>query len=659
MNRLNKLSRAWLLPITLATNSGVAATLPSDWQKEQRFEVAVPGLTKINLPAETIDASRPGFVDLRLHDDNGTELPYLIERPRPMPKVVRGPASFYTSLESGRSVIKMRTAFLDPIEAVTFDTPATRFIKPVKVEGSSDGTNWQTLARGVPIFSENNGARQLRIVIPKAVWPWLRFTVDDARSQPIPVTGVKLHAATAEVPPTETFNATLVEHHQNLGVTRLTIDLGAANLDVASVQIEATDPLFSRRVTLAVPQVFPDAIREQTLGEGTIRRGANADTNFTNLAIPLERQVIGRQLLLLIHNGDSPPLTITGVRVERRPAYLVFMARAPGIHHLATGNPRCDFPHYDLASFGTDFKSLPVSAIQLAAIAQNPNYRPPEALPGIEIDGAPLDVSAWKYRKAIKLTRSGAQELELDLDVLSHAQQNFQDLRLMRDGKQVPYVIERTSISCALAVTAIASNDPNAPKDSLWKIKLAQSNLPITRLSCVSASTLFSRVASLYEEIPDDRGQLVRRSIANASWRQTPEYKNNELVLMVDQPPETEDLTLVVQNGDNPPISLQDFRIFHPVTRLLFKAKVDDEVMLYYGNPNTSSPQYDLNLVANQLLAADKSAATLVTEQQLKRTSWEHRISGKGGVVFWGILAVVVVGLLAIISRLLPKETPP
>jgi len=30
--------------------------------------------------------------------------------------------------------------------------------------------------------------------------------------------------------------------------------------------------------------------------------------------------------------------------------------------------------------------------------------------------------------------------------------------------------------------------------------------------------------------------------------------------------------------------------------------------------------------------------------------------SGKGGVVFWGMLALVVVALLAVITRLLPKS---
>jgi hypothetical protein len=64
-----------------------------------------------------------------------------------------------------------------------------------------------------------------------------------------------------------------------------------------------------------------------------------------------------------------------------------------------------------------------------------------------------------------------------------------------------------------------------------------------------------------------------------------------------------------------------------------------------------------LSLVAGELLAADKAAATLGSEEQLKKTSWaEGRTPGTGGIVFWGILAVVVIGLLVIISRLLPKS---
>jgi hypothetical protein len=92
----------------------------------------------------------------------------------------------------------------------------------------------------------------------------------------------------------------------------------------------------------------------------------------------------------------------------------------------------------------------------------------------------------------------------------------------------------------------------------------------------------------------------------------------------------------------------------------LFKARPGDAVFLYYGNPQVSSPRYDLGLVASQLLAADKTPAMLAVQEQLRKSSWaESRTPGKGGVLFWGILALVVVVLLVIISRLLPKSSPP
>ena len=101
-------------------------------------------------------------------------------------------------------------------------------------------------------------------------------------------------------------------------------------------------------------------------------------------------------------------------------------------------------------------------------------------------------------------------------------------------------------------------------------------------------------------------------------------------------------------------------RRFHLLERVLFKAQSADGLFLYYGNPLVASPRYDLGLVAGQLLAADKATASLAAEEQLIKSSWrEMQTPGKGGVVFWGILALVVVVLLVVISRLLPKSPPP
>lgn len=648
---------SWFCALGLCWNCSIrAAPLPAEWQYAQQFNVTAPGLVKLNLPVTTLDAARPALEDLRLYDEAGNELPFLIQQPRPAARMSQSAKSFQVALQPNTTVITLEPGLAQPLDGVTLASPAHSFIKSVQIETSADGQRWDTIARGLPIFRQPNGGNQLQLAISAGVRPWLRLTVDDQRSPPIPFTGAMVQAA-AEPAPTESLPVTIAERHENPGATRLTLHLGAANLDVANLRLETPEPLFTRSVTLAVPQVLEDSIREQAVARGTIYRVAiEGQTAVANLTVPLDRQVRARELLLLVQNQDSPPLPITAVRAERHPVYLVFLARSAGVHQLLTGNRHCAAPRYDLAALGANLKDTAVSPIQISLMAENPAYRPPELLPGVPHDGTVLDVSAWKFRKSVKVARSGAQQLELDLEVLAQTQTDFQDLRLLRDGKQVPYILERTSISRALSPVVTATNDTKNPKLSRWLIKLPLRSLPLTRLSCAARTSLFEREVTLYEEVADDRGEKYRRNLGSATWVQTPNRPAKQFVMTLGSPLQTDTVILETHNGDNPPIELDKFQVAYIATRVLFKAEPANELFLYYGNPRVSSPRYDLSLVAGQLLAADKSPAALAAAEQLRKSAWaEGRTPGKGGVLFWGILALVVAALLVIISRLLPK----
>ena len=662
MKHLNSFAAGFLCSCALLAGvSATAARLPSDWQHSQSFGVSTAGLVKISLPVETLDAARPALEDLRLFDDAGNEVPYLIERPAPVPKTVQAAKSFQVSLNENSTVITLETGLAQPLDGVTLESPAMSFIKAVRVESSEDGRRWQILAQGRPIFRQSHGASQLRISFPECVSAWLRLTVDDQRSQPIPFTGALVHAASGRPAPAEWISAAITERDENPGETRLALGLGAANLSIASVQIETTEPLFMRQVSIAVPEISEDSIRERIIGQGAVYRVAvEGQAPSENLSVPLENRVRSRELFLLIKNGDSPPLPVSVVRLERRPVYLVFLARQPGPYHLLTGNAHCAAPRYDLAALGMNLKGVAVSPIQIPPPSDNPDFSPLEVLPGLEPAGAALDVSEWKYRKPVKISSGGAQQIELDLDVLAHGQPGFADLRVLHGSNQVPCIIQNTSISRVLTPAVTSTNAPGNPKLSRWIIKLPCAGLPLTRLACVARTPLFERSPSLYEQLTDARGDAYRRTLGGATWTQTPERQSKEFVLTLEGVLQGDTLFLETENGDNPPVALEKFQMFYPATRILFKAKSDDELFLYYGNPRVAPPRYDLSLVADQLLAAGKNVASLSAEEQLKKSSWnENHMSGRGGVCFWGILAMVVVVLLLIISRLLPKSQPP
>jgi hypothetical protein len=635
-----------------------AGALPAEWRHEQQFSVTASGLVKLSLPVETLDAARPALEDLRLDDDAGNEVPYVIERPAPAPQMSRRAQSFQVSLNPLTSVITLETGVAGPLDAVTLETPAESFIKAVRVEGSADNRNWRPVAEGQPVFRQPAGASQLRVAFPPGAWRWLRLTVDDQRSRPIPFTGAQVHAAAAEAAPVESGPAPILERNETPGQTRLTLNLGAANLSVASVTLDTDEPLFTRAVTLVVPEVSENAIREQRLGQGVIYRIAlEGQPASANLSVPLGGVTVrSRELVVLINNEDSPPLVIRAAGIERRPVHLVFLARQAGVFHLLTGNKSCAAPRYDLAAFDAKLKGAAVAPTRISAVADNPDYRAPEPLSGLEVTGAALDVSAWRFRKPLQLARGGAQQLELDLDVLAHAGAGFADVRILRGSNQVPYIVERTSVSRPLTLAVTATKDEKDPKLSRWVIKLPRAGLPLTQVTCVAKTPLFQRQMSLSEELLDERGEKYRRGLGEAAWTQTPGRKLREFSLPLSGAPQGDVLHLETRNGDNPPIELEQFTAFYPVTRVLFKAKPDGQFFVYYGNPEVGAPSYDLSLVAGELLAADKLAATLGAEEQLRQPTWaESRTAGSGGVVFWVILAAVVAGLLVVIARLLPK----
>lgn len=645
----------------LLTAPSQAVELPAAWRQVQSFTVETAGLVKFSLPVATIDAAQPGLEDLRIYDNAGAELPLLVERPAPAARTIQAARSFQVALQPGATVITLETGLTQPVEAVTLESPAVDFIKPIKVEGSRDGRNWRTLAQGRPIFRQAGGASELRVSFPADTGSWLRLTVDDQRTTAVPFTGARVHAAAGATAPSESLAVRIIGRDESPGETRLRLDLGAANLDLVSLQLETSEPLFTRAVTLAVAQIENEAIHEQRIGAGVIYRVAlEEQPASSNLTVAIGRQIRARELLVLIRNHDSPPLPITATRVERRPVQVAFRARAPGVHHLLVGNRTCAAPRYDLAALSADLKSIPVRPLELPPLAENPGYRPPEVLPQLETNGLVLDIKPWRFRKAVMLTHTGVQQVELDTDVMAHAQPDFGDLRLLRLDRQVPYVLERTSVTRALTPEVVLTNDVKDRTLSRWLVKLPRVGLPVNRLSFAARSTLFERSFIVVEFVADARGEKFRRELGRATWVRTSERASRELVIPLERAPETDALWLETRNGDNPPVELENFRLYHPVTRILFKGNADDDLLLYYGQPEASAPRYDVNLVAGQLLAAERHVATLVAEEQLRAAPRsERRLPGSGGVLFWGILAVVVIGLLFVIARLLPKSSPP
>lgn len=627
------------------------------WQQWAPVEVAAPGLTRLALSPGILNAARPGREDLRLLDPSGAEVPFLLQEPSPEAAVLRAPKSFQSLLRGPTTTLNIETGIDTPIDAITLETPERAFIKAVRLEGSRDGRMFSPLADGIPLFRQG-GAAGLTVRMPPGVRPWLRLSVDDARSRPIPFTGTLIHVARSIEAPPEPVAAVIKSREEADGDTRLTLDLGAANLVVAEVEFDTTEPLFQRSASVRVPELVGEEVRESELAGGVIYAvdaGAGVASRRTKLAV--DRLVRTRELIVVIHNGDSPPLPLTATRVSRRPVQLLFQAKSAGTHHLLAGNSQCPPPRYDLAGLEDRLKKAQSASANSGALIANPDFHQPETMPGLAETGAALDPKEWRFKKTVSLQRPGVHQLELDPDILARSRADLANLRLVRDGHQVPFLVERPSLNRSLPPTVRTQKDTKRPALSRWELTLSHPNLPVTRLECRPRTPLFERQVRVFELVSDGRGGKFERELGSAQWRRTSESKDTPFTVALAGRPQTAVLFLETDNGDNPPLELEGIKFVHPAIRLVFKTA--DAPDLYYGNVSVNAPRYDMALVARQLLASEKSPATTGAEQILKKADWSEAepLTGMRGWIFWGILAVVVIGLLTVIAKMLPKPS--
>src|SRR5438876_4351295 len=328
---------ARLLLASFVTGHSFAATF-SEWQQRQSIEVSAPGLVKVALPPATLDALRPSLEDLRLADSSGNEVPFLIQRPAPEPAPVRAAKSFKPVLRGAATVLDIETGTDVPINAVTLETPEREFIKAVRIEGSQDGQRFTAVADGVPIFRQS-GASELTVRFPSGIWTRLRLTLDDQRSSPVAFTGARLHAADAVAAPSEPVTVAVKSRAEIDTDTRLVLDLGAANLTLASIDIETPEALFQREIEARVPELAGEEIREVEMARGFIYAlDAGKMAQVRKTILPLDRQVRSREIILVVRNLDSPPLAFSAIHASRRPVFLLFQARQTDQHFVYAGN---------------------------------------------------------------------------------------------------------------------------------------------------------------------------------------------------------------------------------------------------------------------------------------------------------------------------------
>jgi hypothetical protein len=318
-----------------------------------------PGRVAVTLDRDVYDVARRDLADLRIVDDRGGVVPYVLERGaetwRPVtPRLVdRG---------FRRGVFEVATFdFRERLwkRDLKLDLSGDNFRRRVVVEGSDDAREWVALTDGAYVFAVPGppAARYETVRFPENEQRYLRVTVEHGAGDPerTEIRGAQaVSTGRREAPAVALELRHVREEDPRSHETLVTLELGARSQPFRAVALDIADPRFMRGVVVeAREDPLPAKLGEiaqpfvwRPIGEGCVYRYVDAGRRIESASLA----VVGRDriLRLRIRNRDDRPLDIRGVAVTAPLERLLFEAETGRQYRFTYGSPRLGPPAYDL-----------------------------------------------------------------------------------------------------------------------------------------------------------------------------------------------------------------------------------------------------------------------------------------------------------------------
>jgi hypothetical protein len=289
--------------------------------------------------------ARPDLGDLRLYADQ-KEVAYAIN-------VERGSSSNEQRdvkvLQPG-SIGGHTQFFLNMSDLVSYDRielklKTINFVAKLRVEGQDDlhGPRWATLSNTIIYdLSDDDLGDNKTIRLPLTSYKYLRITIDGP-IKPSDIEGASAAVREEEKQVWQNVAENPTQEQQGKD-TVFTFSVPAnVPLDRLEFSIDPAQPNFRRQVELQNESKL--VLRSGEISRvHMVRHGQKIDSEQTTLDLD---GMTPETLRVIIHNGDDPPLKITGIQIQQYQRRIYFnSAVAPQLYY---GDEKLTAPEYDYA----------------------------------------------------------------------------------------------------------------------------------------------------------------------------------------------------------------------------------------------------------------------------------------------------------------------
>ena len=378
--------------IALAAVPAIAAAdfALADWPYAKEVRTP-PGtqedLVELHPDSQLYDGSAPGLTDLRIIAGDSRETPYKLEVrrgsivQRDVPVTIRDLGYVRDRYNTFTAALALEEGAVH--NKVNIETASVNFQRTAVVETSNDERTWAQVAEGAVhdfrLTDTEATSRNTSVGYPDSTARYLRVRVLDDGNGPLTITGAHVSATQAEPRREVSWPAAITDISRGEGqqTTLVELDLSASGIPTDRIAVSVDDVNFNRDVTL------------EASGDGetwrTVEPGAGIfayDTpRFTGESLSFTYpESTERYLRIVIHDADSPPLTVTGVQVWGAQRRVLFFARPGEAYKAYYGNSDALRPTYDIDRLLTFLDTDGLSVAGLGPQTDNPVYveqRPP------------------------------------------------------------------------------------------------------------------------------------------------------------------------------------------------------------------------------------------------------------------------------------------
>jgi hypothetical protein len=344
------------LVLLQAANAQNMNSLPAAWAHWRYFrsiklqDSATAQLVSVGVPQEVYGRSANHLADLRVIDDLGTQVPYVLV----VPGGTQNTTEHACRILESSFVPGKYTQFICDVgenagfhNAISISTPNRSFMAWTEVDVSDDARLWRIVNEHSPIYEfaarNLNGLEALPYGDTNARYVRLRIFLGDTKFVVTSMTVLRQVTAPKEsIPVAATLSP---ESLPVAGQTIWSADFGASSLPVDEIRVETAQPDFSRRI---YAQASSDGENWYTCGGGDIYRFQEAGTQKESLSVQLYEQWTS-YLRIHIVNGNDPPLKDLRVALFMTPRNIVFRQEPARRYSLLYGQSEAKAPQYDIS----------------------------------------------------------------------------------------------------------------------------------------------------------------------------------------------------------------------------------------------------------------------------------------------------------------------